>query len=117
MAKRNTQEPWERPNPRKKTAKSKGSRKLTPGQRAEARGRARQAGRKYPNLVDNMAVARKKKPARKTSAKETTSKKRSAKKSTAKKRTATKRTARQRPATKPTTKRSTKAPTAARKRR
>ena len=77
MAKRNTQEPWERPNPRKKTAKSKGSRKLTPGQRAEARGRARKAGRKYPNLVDNMAVARKK------SARKTSAKKRSAKKSTA----------------------------------
>ena len=106
MAKRNTQEPWDRSNPRKKTAKSKGSRKLTPAQKAEARGRARKAGRKYPNLVDNMAVARKK------SARKTSAKKRSAKKSTAKKRTA-----QQRPARKRTTKRSTKAPTAARKRR
>jgi len=111
MAKRNTQEPWERSNPRKKTAKSKGSRKLTPAQKAEARGRARKAGRKYPNLVDNMAVARKK------SARKTSAKKRSAEKSTAKKRTATKRTAQPRPARKRTTKRSTKAPTPARKRR
>ena len=80
MAKRNSQEPWDRANPRKKTAKSKGSRRLTAGQKAEARGRARKAGRKYPNLVDNMAVARKK-----------SAKKKSAKKGTAKKRTAKKR--------------------------
>ena len=106
MAKRNTQEPWDRSNPRKKNAKSKGSRKLTPGQKAEARGRARKAGRKYPNLVDNMAVARKK------SARKTSARKRSTKKSTA-----TKRTAKQRPARKRTAKRSTRTAAAARKRR
>lgn len=45
---------WDRPNP-KKTSK-----KLTPAQKTAAKARAKKAGRKYPNLVDNMAVARKK---------------------------------------------------------
>jgi len=45
--------PWKLKNPKKK------SQTLTPEQRGEARARARAAGRKYPNLVDNMAVARK----------------------------------------------------------
>ena len=47
--------PWQRKNPKK------GSKRLSPAQKSEARARARAAGRKYPNLVDNMAVARKKK--------------------------------------------------------
>jgi hypothetical protein len=56
-AKRSSNEaPWRRGNPRKKTATS---RKLTNPQKAEARARASKAGRKYPNLVDNMAVAKK----------------------------------------------------------
>jgi len=46
---------WETKNPKKKSTK------LTSSQRAAARARARAAGRKYPNLVDNAAVARKKK--------------------------------------------------------
>jgi hypothetical protein len=46
--------PWKRKNPKSKTTR------LTPAEKAEARGRARAAGRKYPNLVDNMAVAGKK---------------------------------------------------------
>ena len=50
--------PWKDANPRK--AAGKKPRTLTAAQRAEARGRARKAGRKYPNLVDNMAVLRKK---------------------------------------------------------
>ena len=116
MAKRNTQEPWERSNPRKKTAKTKGSRKLTSGQKAEARGRARKAGRKYPNLVDNMAVARKK-SATKTSAKKRSAKKGTATKRSAKKNTAKKSAAKQRPARKRTAKRSTKGRTTSRKRR
>jgi hypothetical protein len=49
--------PWKRSNPKKKSgAKPK---KLSKAQIAEARARARKAGRRYPNLVDNMAVARK----------------------------------------------------------
>jgi hypothetical protein len=44
---------WEKKNP-KKTSK-----KLTPAQVAQAKARAKKAGRKYPNLVDNAAVSRK----------------------------------------------------------
>ena len=43
---------WDKKNP-KKTSK-----KLTPTQIAQAKARAKKAGRKYPNLVDNAAVAR-----------------------------------------------------------
>lgn len=46
--------PWKRKTPkgdREKTA-------LTPESIAWARERARRAGRRYPNLVDNMAAAR-----------------------------------------------------------
>jgi hypothetical protein len=45
--------PWKRKNPKKR------SKRLSPEQRSEARALARAAGRKYPNLVDNMTVARK----------------------------------------------------------
>jgi hypothetical protein len=45
---------WDKKNP-KKTSK-----KLTPAQRAAAKKRAKAAGRPYPNLVDNAAVAKKK---------------------------------------------------------
>ena len=45
--------PWKLPRP-------KGKRKpLTPSQKVEAKARAKKAGRPYPNLVDNMAAARK----------------------------------------------------------
>jgi hypothetical protein len=44
---------WDKPNPKKKSTK------LTPEQKAEAKSRAKAAGRPYPNLVDNMAVAKK----------------------------------------------------------
>ena len=54
MAKRTTggKEPWKRKRPAgaKKTT-------LTAASRAKAKGRAREAGRKYPNLVDNMRAA------------------------------------------------------------
>ena len=47
---------WNKPRP-----KSLGpSKKLTPTQKAKAKAMAKKAGRKYPNLVDNMRVARKK---------------------------------------------------------
>ena len=46
---------WDKPNP-KKVSKS-----LTPAQKSAAKARAKKAGRPYPNLVDNVAVARKKK--------------------------------------------------------
>jgi hypothetical protein len=46
--------PWERFNPRPKAARKT----LTPAQKARARKRAAAAGRRYPNLIDNMVVAR-----------------------------------------------------------
>ena len=48
--------PWKRKRPAAKPA-----RKLTEAQKKEARARAAKAGRRYPNLVDNMAVSRKRK--------------------------------------------------------
>jgi hypothetical protein len=44
---------WKNPNPKKK------SRRLTASQKQEAERRAQNAGRSYPNLVDNAAVIRK----------------------------------------------------------
>ncbi len=46
--------PWEKPNPKGKSTP------LTPAQKAKARAAAAKAGRKYPNLVDNMNAARRK---------------------------------------------------------
>lgn len=46
---------WEKKDP---TGKDK---KLSPKQKSKAKARAKAAGRPYPNLVDNAAVARKKK--------------------------------------------------------
>jgi len=46
---------WDTKNPKKKSTK------LTPAKKSEAKARAKAAGRPYPNLVDNAAVARKKK--------------------------------------------------------
>lgn len=43
---------WKKPNPKKI------SKKLSPAQIAKARARAKAAGRRYPNLVDNAAVSR-----------------------------------------------------------
>ena len=45
---------WDKKNPKKV------SKKLTPAQKAAAKKRAKAAGRPYPNLIDNAAVARKK---------------------------------------------------------
>lgn len=45
---------WDKKNPKKK------SEKLDSSEKAEAKARAKKAGRSYPNLVDNMAVAKKK---------------------------------------------------------
>jgi len=44
---------WDKKNP-KKTSKT-----LTPSQKSAAKARAKAAGRPYPNLVDNAAVAKK----------------------------------------------------------
>ena len=47
--------PWEKKNPKPK----KKRKKLTSGQKSAAKRRAAAAGRPYPNLIDNMAVANK----------------------------------------------------------
>jgi hypothetical protein len=46
-------EPWKRKAPAKA-----GHTKLTPAKRASAKRRAKKAGRRYPNLVDNMRAAK-----------------------------------------------------------
>ena len=46
---------WDTKNPKKKSTK------LSSDMKAKAKARAKAAGRPYPNLVDNAAVARKKK--------------------------------------------------------
>lgn len=76
--------PWKRANPRKRAGKA--SRHLTPAKKAAAKARAKRAGRPYPNLVDNMRMAKsaKKKTTKKTAKK---SVKRAAKKTTKKKTT------------------------------
>ena len=47
--------PWKRPNPKA----GKDSHPLTGTQKTAARKRAKKAGRRYPNLVDNMWAASK----------------------------------------------------------
>ncbi|QIP01553.1 DUF6321 domain-containing protein [Bradyrhizobium symbiodeficiens] len=81
--------PWKRSNPRKRAGKA--SRHLSPAQKSAAKARARRAGRRYPNLVDNMRMAAKK-TSRKKTPKSKSSKAKSAKKSAKKsrKRTANK---------------------------
>lgn len=46
---------WDKKNPKKKSTP------LTAAQKAVAKRRAKAAGRPYPNLIDNMAVSKKKK--------------------------------------------------------
>ena len=43
---------WDKPNPKKK------SKALTASQKSAAKARAKKAGRKYPNMVDNAWAAR-----------------------------------------------------------
>ena len=108
---RSSRTPWKRQNPR--TRAGQASRPLTPAQKSAARARARRAGRPYPNLVDNMRMAAKKKAAKRTStakSSRTSSTKKTAakssrkrmtktrKKTTKRKKTATKRKARKRAA-------------------
>jgi hypothetical protein len=46
---------WDQPNPKVK------SKKLSPKAKKSAKAMAKAAGRPYPNLIDNMRAARKKK--------------------------------------------------------
>lgn len=50
-----TKKVWDTPNPKKKSTK------LTPAKKTAAKASAKAAGRPYPNLIDNMKAARKKK--------------------------------------------------------
>ena len=43
---------WDRPNPAKK------HKKLSPAKKAAAKAEAKKAGRPYPNLIDNMRMAK-----------------------------------------------------------
>jgi hypothetical protein len=43
---------WDKPNPKKKPTP------LTAAQKTKAKAAAKKAGRKYPNLVDNMRASR-----------------------------------------------------------
>jgi hypothetical protein len=45
-------EVWDKPNPAKK------HKKLNPAKKAAAKAAAKKAGRPYPNLIDNMRMAR-----------------------------------------------------------
>jgi hypothetical protein len=45
--------PWKRPSPKQSTGT-----KLTTANLAWAKATAKKAGRRYPNLIDNMAAAR-----------------------------------------------------------
>ena len=62
MPTKSSKPPWKKPNPRK-TSGSKSS-KLSPELRQAARDRAAKAGRRYPNLIDNMWAAQRTKPSR-----------------------------------------------------
>ena len=46
--------PWKKPKPKPQAAKKK----LSPQNLKWAKARAKKAGRRYPNLVDNMAATR-----------------------------------------------------------
>jgi len=46
-------EVWDKPNPAKK------SKKLSPAKESSAKAAAKAAGRPYPNLIDNMRMAKK----------------------------------------------------------
>jgi hypothetical protein len=48
------QPPWKRADPKPKPTRKR----LSAADKTKARARAAKAGRPYPNLVDNMAVAR-----------------------------------------------------------
>ena len=58
MAARKRKAPWKRENPKSH------SKKLSPSQRRGAKARAKKAGRPYPNLVDNMNAAKRRKSAK-----------------------------------------------------
>jgi hypothetical protein len=85
-----TKAPWKRPNPRKRAGKA--SKHLSPAKKAAAKASAKRAGRPYPNLVDNMRMAKSAKKPVKTAAGKPAKKtaKKAVKKKTVKKKAAKK---------------------------
>ncbi len=59
MTKKSTK-PWKKAPPKKS-----GHTKLTPQAKAKAKAAAKEAGRPYPNLIDNMKAAKKQKETKK----------------------------------------------------
>lgn len=57
-----TRPPWKKANPSKKAGKK--SKKLSPAEKAASKRSAKKSGRRYPNLVDNMRAASRKKKAK-----------------------------------------------------
>jgi len=57
MAAKKSKPVWEKARPKSLGA----SKKLSPAKKAAAKASAKAAGRPYPNLIDNMKAARKKK--------------------------------------------------------
>jgi hypothetical protein len=93
MARSARNPPWKRSNPRKRAGKA--STHLTPAQKSAAKAGARQAGRHYPNLVDNMRVAAK---ANKMTKKRRTAKRKANRKATGRTTAATRKSPRKRSA-------------------
>jgi hypothetical protein len=87
---RSSRAPWKRPNPRKRAGKT--SKHLTSAQKSAAKARARRAGRRYPNLVDNMRMAAKKTTKAKSSKSRTKKAVKKTRKTTARKSTSRKTT-------------------------
>ena len=68
--KKSSKAPWQKPAPRSATHKH-----LSSSKKRAAKARARRAGRPYPNLVDNMRAAAKKKSTKKKTGRKKTAKK------------------------------------------
>ena len=83
MAKSATRVPWQRANPRKRAGKA--TKHLSPAKKEAAKARARRAGRRYHNLVDNMRMASKTGKTTKKATKKKAAKKKAAKKKASKK--------------------------------
>ena len=56
MSEKKEKPPWEKPSPERGPHK-----KLTAAETIKAKASAKKAGRPYPNLVDNMKIAKRKK--------------------------------------------------------
>lgn len=90
--------PWSRTNPREHAGKA--SKRLTSAKKAAAKVRAKRAGRPYPNLVDNMAVASQAKSSKSSKSKSAKPKASSAKPKSSKSTSAKRKTAETSPAKK-----------------